>query len=227
MELAPGCLHAKRRLTAAITGGLLFDAIWGGVSCVLAQGRKEEAGTVKRGAAEEVESIVLDAIAQTRPAPEQMHHDDLRFAEARRVTVIRDVAWLQEQHQWPALKGVVVVEAMREIGPKTERETCFYLTSSNLRADKLGAIVCDHCAIENSLHWVVDMLFRDDECRIRTENAPENVVTLKQMAINLARRKKGKKLRPPRPQNRRMGRRLSRQTHRSIISFTQFPCPCA
>jgi predicted transposase YbfD/YdcC len=44
----------------------------------------------------------------------------------------------------------------------------------------------------HSLHWVMDMTFRDDECRIRTENAPENVVTLKHMALNLARRKKGR-----------------------------------
>ena len=50
----------------------------------------------------------------------------------------------------------------------------------------------DRWAIENGLHWVLDMTFRDDECRVRTDNAPENVVTLKHMAVNLARRKKGK-----------------------------------
>ncbi|MHB8885987.1 MAG: transposase [Methylovirgula sp.] len=61
-----------------------------------------------------------------------------------------------------------------------------------MRADNLGAIVRDHWAIENGLHWVMEMTFRDDECRIRTENAPENFVTLKHMALNLARRKKGK-----------------------------------
>ena len=81
---------------------------------------------------------------------------------------------------------------MREIGPKTERETRFYLTSSQLRADKLGPMVRDHWGVENGLHWVMDMTFRDDDCRIRTENAPENVVTLKHMALNFARRKKGK-----------------------------------
>ena len=75
---------------------------------------------------------------------------------------------------------------------KTERETRLYLTSSNLPAAKLGAIVRDHWAIENGLHWVMDLTFRDDECRIRTENAPENFVTLKHMAANLARREKGK-----------------------------------
>jgi predicted transposase YbfD/YdcC len=112
--------------------------------------------------------------------------------ETRRVTVIHDVVWLQQRHQWPGLKGVVIVDSQREIGPKIEHETRFYITSANLHAEKLAAIVRDHWAIENSLHWVMDMTFRDDECRIRTENAPENVVTLKHMAVNLARRKKGK-----------------------------------
>jgi predicted transposase YbfD/YdcC len=112
--------------------------------------------------------------------------------ETRNVTVIHDVAWLQERHQWPGLKGVVIVDSIRETAAKTERETRFYVTSSTLSADRIGAIVRDHWAIENSLHWVMDMTFRDDECRIRTQNAPENIVTLKHMAVNLARRKKGK-----------------------------------
>ena len=112
--------------------------------------------------------------------------------ETRRVTVIHDVDWLQERHRWPGLNGIVMVEATRQIRPEIEHETRFYVTSSDLRADKLGVVVRDHWAIENSLHWVMDMTFRDDECRIRTENAPENFVTLKHMAINLARRKKGK-----------------------------------
>jgi predicted transposase YbfD/YdcC len=112
--------------------------------------------------------------------------------ETRRVTVVHDVAWLQERHKWPGLKGVVIVDSHRQIGPESQHETRYYVTSSNLRADRLGAVVRDHWAVENSLHWVMDMTFRDDECRIRTEHAPENVVTLKHMAANLARRKKGR-----------------------------------
>jgi predicted transposase YbfD/YdcC len=112
--------------------------------------------------------------------------------EIRRVTVVHDVGWLQERHEWPGLNGLVIVDATREIATKSETETRFYLTSSNLRADKLGTVVRDHWAVENGLHWVMDMTFRDDECRVRTEYAPENFVTLKHMAANLARRKKGK-----------------------------------
>jgi predicted transposase YbfD/YdcC len=132
------------------------------------------------------------AFADTTISVDQTVDGDHGRIETRRVTVIHDVAWLQERHQWPGLKGLVIVDATRETGPKTERETRFYVTSSPLPADKLGPIVRDHWAIENGLHWVLDMTFRDDECRIRTENAPENVVTLKHMAVNLARRKKGK-----------------------------------
>lgn len=49
-----------------------------------------------------------------------------------------------------------------------------------------------HWAIENSLHWVMDMTFRDDECRVRTEHASANFSTIKHMALNLIRRGKGK-----------------------------------
>jgi len=112
--------------------------------------------------------------------------------ETRRVTVIHDVEWLQERHKWPGLRGVIVVDSLRETRAGSERETRLYLTSSNLGAKQLGPTVRQHWSVENSLHWVMDMTFNDDQCRIRTDNAPENFVTLKHMAVNITRRKKGK-----------------------------------
>ena len=112
--------------------------------------------------------------------------------ETRTTTVIHDVAWLQELHAWPSLKAVVVVESTREIGDKIERETRFYITSLVLLAILLGPIVRSHWAIENSLHWVMDMIFRDDECRVRTDHAPANFTTVKHMAHNLIRKAPGK-----------------------------------
>jgi predicted transposase YbfD/YdcC len=112
--------------------------------------------------------------------------------ETRTTTVIHDVAWLQERHAWPGLKAVVVVESTREIGDKIERETRFYITSLVLLAILLGPIVRSHWAIENSLHWVMDMIFRDDECRVRTDHAPANFTTVKHMAHNLIRKAPGK-----------------------------------
>jgi predicted transposase YbfD/YdcC len=118
--------------------------------------------------------------------------------ETRTYTVIHDVAWLQERHQWPGLQGVVMVESQREIpGPSTganpiERETRFYITSLMWIAAQLGPAIRAHWMIENGLHWVLDMSFRDDECRVRTDHAPANFTTIKHMALNLIRRAPGK-----------------------------------
>jgi predicted transposase YbfD/YdcC len=108
--------------------------------------------------------------------------------ETRTVTVIHDINWLQERHQWPGLKSVVMVESTRETGPSIERETRFYITSLVLLANMIGHIIRDHWAVENSLHWVLDMIFRDDECRLRTDHAPANFSTIKHIALNLTRR---------------------------------------
>jgi predicted transposase YbfD/YdcC len=112
--------------------------------------------------------------------------------ETRTYTAIHDVAWLQERHNWPGLRGVVMVESTREFADKIERETRFYITSLAWLAIQLGPVVRSHWAVENSLHWVMDMIFRDDECRIRTAHAPANFTTLRHMALNLIRKAPGK-----------------------------------
>jgi predicted transposase YbfD/YdcC len=112
--------------------------------------------------------------------------------EKRTYTAIHDVAWLQKRHDWPGLKGVVMVESQRETNGKITQEMRFYITSLTLLANAVGPMIRDHRAIENSLHWVMDMVFRDDECRVRTENAPANFTTLKHMANNLIRKAPGK-----------------------------------
>src|SRR5215216_2497279 len=112
--------------------------------------------------------------------------------ETRTTTVIHDVSWLQERHDWPGLNGVVIVDSLREIGRTIERETRLFITSLSLPAKSLAVIVQSHWAVENSLHWVMDMVFRDDECRIRTDHAPANFTTIKHMALNLTRRAPGK-----------------------------------
>jgi predicted transposase YbfD/YdcC len=118
--------------------------------------------------------------------------------ETRTTTVIHDAAWLQERHDWPGLKGIVVVKSLRELpGPipaaaKIECETRFYVTSLASPANLLGPIIRSHWAVENSLHWIMDMTFRDDECRIRTDHAPANFTTIKHIAHNLIRKAPGK-----------------------------------
>jgi len=112
--------------------------------------------------------------------------------ETRAITVIHDIDWLQERHAWPGLKSLIMVESTREMSDRTERQTRFFITSLVLIANQIAPLVRDHWAVENSLHWVLDMVFRDDECRLRTDHAPANFTTLKHMALNLIRRAKTK-----------------------------------
>jgi predicted transposase YbfD/YdcC len=112
--------------------------------------------------------------------------------ETRNYTVIHDVDWLQARHEWPGLNAVVVVESQREINGKIAKETRFYITSLVMLANALGPMIRAHWAIENSLHWVMDMVFRDDECRVRTDNAPANFATCRHIAYNLTRKAPGK-----------------------------------
>jgi predicted transposase YbfD/YdcC len=112
--------------------------------------------------------------------------------ETRTTTVIHDVEWIQERHDWPGLQAVVMVESSREISGKVEQETRFYLTSLVVPAHLLGPVVRSQWAVENRLHWVMDMVFRDDECRVRTDHAPANFTTIKHMAHNLLRNAPGK-----------------------------------
>ena len=108
--------------------------------------------------------------------------------ETRKITVVHDVEWLQDRHDWPGLKSVVVVESTREVGGKIEREMRLYITSLILLSQQIGPMIRAHWMIENGLHGVLDMIFRDDECRVRTENAPANLATIKHMAYNVMRR---------------------------------------
>lgn len=113
--------------------------------------------------------------------------------ETRDVTVIHDVAWLQDRHAWPGLKGIVMVESSRDIDrSRIERQTRLYITSLTAPAAVLGPVVRSHWAVENSLHWIMDVTFRDDECRVRTDNAPANFTTIKHIALNLIRKARGK-----------------------------------
>ncbi len=116
--------------------------------------------------------------------------------ETRITTATDDIAWLKEHHNWPGLRSIVMVETVREIGihpgAKIERQTRFYIASAAADAEALGTAIRSHWSIENGLHWVMDMVFRDDECRIRKNHAPANFATVKHMASNLLRRAPGK-----------------------------------
>ena len=151
--------------------------------CILAlqgnQGRPRE--EVELFATERKTRGFADAAAGTRQTVDADHGR----IETRNYTVIHDVGWQRERHEWPGLKGLLTVESQREFDGKIERKTRFYIISPTLEARLPGPMIRDRWAVENGLHWSMDMTFRDDECRIRTEHAPANFTTLRHMAHNL------------------------------------------
>jgi hypothetical protein len=85
-----------------------------------------------------------------------------------------------------------MVGSTRETGDKIVRETRHYVTLLVLMSILLGPIVRSHWAIEKRLHWVMDITFRDDECRVRTNHAPAGFTTVMHIAHNLIRKASGK-----------------------------------
>ena len=80
---------------------------------------------------------------------------------------------------------MVVVESEREIDDKVERETRFYITSLTDPAEKLATAVRQHWAIENKLHWKLDVIFEEDSARSRKDYAPENLAVIRRIAHNI------------------------------------------
>lgn len=100
---------------------------------------------------------------------------------------------LKDQHDWPYLTTLVEVTSRREIKEHVSQEIRYYITSLKPIAEKIGKAIRAHWAIENTLHWILDISFRDDDSRIRQGNAPENIAIIKHMALNMLQKAKGKR----------------------------------
>jgi len=88
--------------------------------------------------------------------------------------------------QWAGLAGIVRVETERTVSGKTSREHRHYITScADLSPAKALAASRAHWGIENQLHWVLDVAFREDDCRVRAAHAGENFAVIRHIAVNL------------------------------------------
>lgn len=110
--------------------------------------------------------------------------------ETRNHLWVTDLNWLEQpiRQNWPKLAGVGMVERTREINGKTSIERAFYIGSKGIaHAETLAGAARAHWGIENSLHWVLDVTFREDDCRVRKGHAPQNLSALRKCALTLLR----------------------------------------
>jgi predicted transposase YbfD/YdcC len=105
--------------------------------------------------------------------------------EARRCWSTSDLSWLEGREQWDGLRSVVLVESERFVGDSLSVERRYYLSSLPADAKLLNEAARSHWAVENPLHWVLDVTFDEDRSRIRRENAPENFGLLRRLALCL------------------------------------------
>jgi predicted transposase YbfD/YdcC len=103
------------------------------------------------------------------------------------------LAALYKPEQWAGLQTAIMVRAERQIGEKCEEETRYYISSLPGNAKELLNAVRSHWHIENRLHWVLDVTFREDDSRIRTGNAAQNMAVLRHMALNLLKQEQSTK----------------------------------
>ncbi|MFL5284488.1 MAG: ISAs1 family transposase [Rhodopila sp.] len=113
----------------------------------------------------------------------------------RRVFASTKAADLDAPKDWPGLHTVLAVEAIRSANgtPKVETEIRYFLSSCRDDPAILGKVVRTHWAIENRLHWVLDVTFREDDSRVRDHRAARNFAILRKVAINLVSRDRSAK----------------------------------
>ena len=85
---------------------------------------------------------------------------------------------------WSNIKSVGMVESVRQVDGETTVETRYFISDIEDNAKKSANSVRSHWGIENSLHWVLDIALKEDDCRIRKDNAPQNFAVMGQIAVN-------------------------------------------
>lgn len=114
--------------------------------------------------------------------------------DVRQCWTLSKLDYLVQKSQWQGLQSVAMVEAQRRIDGKVTTETCFYISSLPGNAQQIATAIRTHWSIENSLHWVLDVSFREDDSRIRKDHAPQNFALLRQIALNLLTQEKTAKV---------------------------------
>ena len=147
---------------------------------------------------EEVEQYLLDAetdgfagLPYTTAKTEERAHGR---QETRKAVVTSVAETMPVCSDWPSLKSLVKVERQRRVGEQVQEETQLYISSlANLSAEKALQLVRNHWAVENGLHWLLDVAMHEDQCRVRGQNGAENFALIRRLVLDTLKRDKRSK----------------------------------
>ena len=154
--------------------------------------------TVKKNQGRLLEDVEDLFSCGQRAGFEDMEHDFCQTLdkghgriETRRCWTIDDpeqLSYLDTGRKWPGLKSIGMVTAERRVGGRVSVESRYYISSLESDVRRLLQATRSHWGIENRVHWVLDLSFREDESRVRSGNASENLAIIRHMALNLLRK---------------------------------------
>lgn len=143
----------------------------------------------------EIKAFLDDAVTRREPALAFLETTDKGHGrvEVRRYWQTEQIGWFADRAKWEGLRSVAVVESVRSVQGRPSVERRYYLSSLPVDVAKLARAVRGHWKIENQLHWVLDVVFGEDQSRARTGHAAENLAATRRVAINLLRQDKENK----------------------------------
>jgi len=138
----------------------------------------------QKGLLEQVENLFII----TKPASEAISNTtDHGRVERRKCTIIKDLKFLDGKENWPGLRSIVKIDSERYFknSGKSETSTRYYISSLSEKAATVNKKIRDHWAIENKLHWVLDVVFREDSSRRRKGDSASNFNIISKIALSL------------------------------------------
>lgn len=145
----------------------------------------------------EVERFFADPQAEGVTTLKSVDKDHGRL-EQRRHSVCSKIDWLASDRRhpgelkFPGLKMIGMVESETTRNGEVARERRYYLCSKVMPAEEFAAVVRAHWGVENRLHWCLDVIFQEDQCRMRSGHGPQNMAVFRHIAMNLMRTTKTK-----------------------------------
>ena len=117
-------------------------------------------------------------------------HGRVEVRECWAISGQESLAFLRGYGDWPSLQCMVMITSERRFKEQVERQTQYFITSVKNDAGTILAAKRAHWGVENQLHWVLDVAFREDDSRVRQGNADQNLAVMRHMALNLLKHEK-------------------------------------